>query len=167
MTLSIIVAVAGNGVIGREGALPWKLSLDLRRFRQLTMGHHLIMGRKTFDSIGRPLPGRTSIVLTRDANYRVPDGVLIARDLPQACQLAAGDAESFVIGGAEIYRLAWPACQRVYLTRVLAEVPGDTRLDLSELSSPALWRRSTQEHHADDDKNEYPTQYEIYDRATM
>ena len=98
MTISLIVAMSENGVIGRDGDMPWQLSADLRRFKRLTMGHHLIMGRKTLDAIGRLLPGRTTIVLTRNSKFQF-DGALVAHDLDSAIALAAGDSEVFVVGG--------------------------------------------------------------------
>src|SRR5262252_9100268 len=115
--LSLIVAMAGNRVIGRDGQLPWRLPADQRRFKALTMGHHIIMGRKTWESIGRPLPGRTSVVVTRNAQYAAP-GALLAASLPEALALAQHDPEPFVIGGAEIFREALPFSNRVYLTEV-------------------------------------------------
>src|SRR5213593_4685747 len=99
MRLSLIVAMTRSGLIGRGGQLPWKLSADLKRFKSLTMGHHLIMGRKTFESLGRVLPGRVSVVITRQAEHKLPAGVLVAHGLPQAIELSDGDSEPFVIGG--------------------------------------------------------------------
>src|SRR5450755_1190664 len=109
MRVSILVAVAENGVIGRGGKLPWHLADDLRRFKQLTMGHTIVMGRKTWESIGRALPGRRMIVISRQAGYHV-EGAQVAGSLENALQIAeaAGDDETFVIGGSEIYRLALP-----------------------------------------------------------
>ena len=121
MTLSLIVAMSKNGVIGRDGDLPWRLSADLRRFKRLTMGHHLVVGRRTWESIGRQLPGRTMIVVTR-SQPEVPDGVLLAGSLNEAIELslAAGDDEVYVAGGGTIYALALPVSDRLYLTRVHA-----------------------------------------------
>jgi dihydrofolate reductase len=126
MHVSIVVAVARNGVIGQGGGLPWRLPADLRFFKRVTMGHHLIMGRKTWASIGRPLPGRTMVVLTRDPAAAFP-GAQVAHALPEALALArdAGDSEACVIGGAEIFALALPLADRFYLTRVHASVEGD------------------------------------------
>ncbi len=127
MQISIIAAMAENGVIGRDGQLPWHLKADLQRFKRLTMGHTIIMGRKTWESIGRPLPGRRMVVVTRQNGYQA-EGVQVAASLDDALALArlAGDEEAFIIGGAEIYRLALPLADRLYLTRVLAPVEGDT-----------------------------------------
>jgi dihydrofolate reductase len=126
MQVSIVVAVARSGVIGQGGGLPWRLPADLRFFKRVTMGHHLIMGRKTWASIGRPLPGRTMVVLTRDPSAAFP-GAAVAHALPEALALAraAGDSEACVIGGAEVFAHALPLADRLYLTRVHADVEGD------------------------------------------
>jgi dihydrofolate reductase len=126
MRISIIVAIAANGVIGRENELPWHLSADLRRFRRLTMGHHLIIGRKTYESIGRPLPGRRMIVVSR-GRPPLPPEVIVVGSLEDGLEHArhAGEQEVFIAGGAQIYVLALPLADRVYLTRVHGEFPGD------------------------------------------
>jgi len=123
--LSLIVAVAENGVIGRGGALPWHISADLKRFKQLTMGHAIIMGRKTWESLGRPLPGRRSIVVSRNPQFEAAGAEVVA-SLDAALQLAADDSEVFVIGGASLYEEALGKTDRLYITRVLASVEGDT-----------------------------------------
>ena len=125
MKLSIIVAMSENRVIGRDGDLPWHLSADLKRFKRLTMGHPILMGRKTYESIGRPLPGRRSIVISRQADYR-PEGVDVAGSLPTAIELCGDVDEAFIIGGASIYEQALPLANRLHLTQVLATVEGDT-----------------------------------------
>jgi dihydrofolate reductase len=149
--VSLIVAMDENGVIGREGALPWRLPADLRFFRNTTMGHHLVMGRKTWDSIGRALPGRTTVVVSRDRSLAIP-GVHVARDLDEAIAKAdaAGDDEVFVVGGAQIYAAALPRADRVYLTRVHAEVPGDVVFSAFD---PTAWREVAREDHAADDSH--------------
>ncbi len=169
MRLSLIVAATPNGIIGREGDLPWRLSSDLQRFKRLTMGHSLIMGRKTFDSIGRPLPGRTTIVLTRDPEaFRASHSpeILAVKSIDEAIDLAqklpqGPDAEPFVVGGGEVYRLAWPRADRVYCTWVLADIAGD-------VSIPAFptddWQLISSEEFGTDPKNEFPTRYCVYDR---
>jgi dihydrofolate reductase len=134
MKVSIIVAMGEGGVIGRGGALPWHLPADLARFRRITMGHPLIMGRRTYESIGRPLPGRASIVLSRQGDFR-PAGVQPAGSLEEALDLARRveaaqgtadqDAEVFVIGGADVYRQAMPSADHLYITRVHVPVFGD------------------------------------------
>ena len=149
MRVSILVAVARSGVIGRGGELPWRLPADLRFFKRVTMGHHLVMGRKTWASIGRPLPGRTMVVLTRDPTLEIP-GASVVHDLPEALALAraAGDTEAFVIGGAEVYALALPLADRLYLTRVHADVEGDVRFPVYD---PQEWVEVAREEHAADE----------------
>ncbi|WP_298966584.1 dihydrofolate reductase [uncultured Methylobacterium sp.] len=122
--ISLIVAVAENGVIGRDNALIWRLRSDLRRFRSLTMGKPIIMGRRTWDSIGRPLPGRRIIVMTRDRAWTAPDVAAVA-GWDEAVTEAGAVPEVMVAGGAEIYRLALPHADRIHLTRVLAAPAGD------------------------------------------
>ena len=159
MRRSIIVAAADNGVIGIDNRLPWRLPLDLARFKRLTMGHHLIMGRKTYESIGRPLPGRTTVVLTRSAGIDVPD-VMVARSLDEAFAQAAarGDDESFVCGGAEVYAQALADCDRCYLTVVERPYRGDAifpGLDAGQ------WELRDSEAHPDE---EPPFRFETWDR---
>ncbi len=125
MDVSIIVAASTNNVIGRAGDLPWRLPEDLKRFKAVTMGKPIIMGRLTYDSIGRPLPGRQNIVLSTRDGYEL-QGCDVARSVDQALQLAGDAAEAMVIGGAHIYQLFLPTVNRIYLTRVHAEVEGDT-----------------------------------------
>lgn len=126
MIISIIAAVASNGVIGRDGGLPWHLPVDLRRFRELTVGHAVIMGRKTYESIGRPLPDRRTIVMSRQP-YAGPSGVVVAGSLQGALALAAGESEVFICGGGEIYRQALPLADRIYLTRLDRPYEGDVQ----------------------------------------
>lgn len=141
MNLSVIVAVSQNGVIGREGGLPWHISADLKRFKALTMGHCIIMGRKTFESLGRCLPGRTNIVVS-EKGFAHPIAQSAA-SLAEALEIAAEDAEPFVIGGARLFEAARPLAHRLYLTRVLQDVAGDTYMDLNhwELNDATRWQR--------------------------
>ena len=125
--LSIIVAMASNRVIGANGAIPWHLPEELKRFKRLTMGHHIIMGRKTWESIGRLLPGRTTVIVSRQRGYSVP-GAMIAHSLDEAVAACGDDSEIFVIGGAELYAQALPRADRLYLTTVDAEIAGDTTM---------------------------------------
>jgi dihydrofolate reductase len=162
MILSCIAAVADNGVIGRDNNLPWRLSADLQRFKKLTTGHWLIMGRKTFESMGRPLPNRTSVVLTRDRGYQKP-GAIVANNLDEALRLCSGQEEVFVLGGAEVFREALPLAHKLYLTRVHAEVEGDVRFPALDLEQ---WNRVEQVSLPAGEKNEYPTTYEVYVRKT-
>ena len=142
LPVSIVVAVADNGVIGRGNALPWDLPDDLQHFKRTTMGRPIIMGRKTYESIGRPLPGRLNIILTRDSAWQTP-GVSVATSIEQAIDLAEGQAlidgadSVMVIGGAEVYRQALPFTSRAFLTRVHGNVRGDAFFDLDQISS---WR---------------------------
>jgi dihydrofolate reductase len=167
MLVSLIAAVAENGVIGRGGELPWRLSADLKRFKSLTMGHPIIMGRRTWDSIGRPLPGRTSIVITRQTRWTTPHAeVKVVHDIADALQAAAsapgGDREAFIIGGGELYSAALPYAQRLYLTRVLSSVEGDATFPPYNESE---WRMLTGENHVADNKNDYAHSYEVYERT--
>ncbi|KRR01546.1 dihydrofolate reductase [Bradyrhizobium valentinum] len=141
MEIVLIVAVAENGVIGAGGAIPWRLKSDMARFKALTTGKPVVMGRKTFVSIGRPLPGRTNIVVTRDAGYRA-DGVVVTRSLTDAKAIATGDAlrrfatEIAVIGGAEIYAQWMDSADRLEITEVHARPDGDTRFPAVD---PTAW----------------------------
>lgn len=122
--LSMIVAVAHDGVIGVNNTLPWHLPEDLKRFRALTMGHHIIMGRKTYDSLGRLLPGRTTVIVTRNENYKV-EGALVAHSLEAAIALCEDDEEVFLIGGAELYQAGLKLAHKLYITEIELDVAGD------------------------------------------
>lgn len=122
--LAIIAAMSRNRTIGINNTLPWRISADLKRFKSLTMGHHLIMGRKTFDSIGKPLPGRTTVVVTRDGTLTI-EGCIMAYSLDDAINACVGDDEVFIVGGAEIYTLAMPLVDMIYLTEIRQDVDGD------------------------------------------
>ena len=123
-SISIIVAMASNRTIGINNTLPWRCPADLKHFKSLTMGHHMIMGRKTFDSIGKALPGRTTVVVTRNTNLQI-DGCLIAHSLQQAIDICAGDSKIFIVGGAELYIQALPLADTLYITEIQQEVQGD------------------------------------------
>lgn len=131
--LSLIVAHADNRVIGHNNQLPWHLPEDLKRFKKLTMGHHIIMGRKTYESLGRLLPGRTTVIVTRDPDYKV-EGAKVVHSIPEALAACAGDSEPFLIGGAELYLQGLPVVTRLYLTRVFAEVRGDAFFPAIEMA---------------------------------
>ncbi len=161
MKISLIVAMAENRVIGRGGDLPWHLSADLKRFKKLTLGHVVIMGRKTFESIGRPLPRRRSLVLSRDPACRLP-GAEIAASLEQALALAAGEDQVFVIGGAAVFAEALPLADRLYLTLVHAEVDGDVFFPEVDLES---WRLVSEQRHKADSKHAYPFSFLTYERS--
>ena len=160
MSVAMIVAMDRNGVIGRDGDLPWRLSSDLRRFKQLTMGHHLLMGRVTWDSLGRPLPGRTSIVVSRQSPD-LPEGVLLAHSLEEAIELSSGDELPFVIGGAQIYALALPLASRIYVTRVMAEVQGDTYFPEWDRTQ---WRLVEEEDCPATDRDDHEHRFELWVR---
>jgi dihydrofolate reductase len=164
MQLTLIAAVAENGVIGRGGRLPWHLSADLRRFKRLTMGHAIIMGRRTWESIGRPLPGRTSIVISRQADYQPGhDGVLMATNLDealsQACKLASGADKAFVIGGARIYEMSLARADRLLITRVHDAVEGDVQFPQVDWTQ---WRKIAEERHEADETNDYPHTFQTW-----
>jgi dihydrofolate reductase len=159
-SLSLIVAVAANGVIGRGGTLPWHLSGDLRRFREITMGHTLIMGRRTYESIGRPLPGRESIVITRQPSFAAP-GCQVVGDWSEALAIARPDRDVFVIGGRQLFELALPVADRLYWTVVGASVDGDVFFPAIDWSQ---WQLIAEEPHPADERNEYPFSLRIYDR---
>jgi dihydrofolate reductase len=153
--------MAENRVIGRGDALPWHLPRDLQHFKRLTMGHALIIGRRTFASIGRALPGRHCIVVSRDPDLRLPEGVRRAGGWDEALALTDADDEVFVGGGAELYRLALPHAHRVYLTLVHAEFEGDTMFPPLARGS---WRLMDTEHHPADDRNAFPLSFQRYER---
>ena len=161
--VTLVVAVSDNGVIGRDGGLPWRLPEDLKRFKAATLGKPVLMGRRTFESIGRALPGRHNIVLTRAGGFRPADAaVTVVHDLDSAL-LAAGEVpEIMVIGGAEVYALALPRAARVLLTRVHAHIEGDTRLPDFD---PAHWRRVSGEEHAADYRHAFAMTFEELERA--
>ena len=163
MRVSVIAALADNGVIGRDGDLPWRLSADLRHFRRLTMGHHLIVGRKTWQSIGKPLPGRTMLVLTRSGRPLEPPGAEAVASLDEALAraAAAGDDEAFIAGGAEVYRIALPRADRLYLTRVHANPAGDVRFPSYDA---ARWRLVESWDRLPDARNPCRLTFETYDR---
>jgi len=144
--ISLVVAVAENGVIGADNGLPWRLKGDMRHFKAVTMGKPVIMGRKTFQSIGKPLPGRTNIVLTRKEDF-VPDGVILVGSLDEALDAArqTGASEVCVIGGGDIYAQALPRADRLHLTRVHMKARGDTYFPEID---PADWHEVSREHHA-------------------
>lgn len=151
LTIALVVAVARNGVIGRDNGLAWHLSADLKRFKALTMGTTLLMGRRTWDSIGRPLPGRRTLVLTRDPGFRV-EGAETVHDWEAALAAATGD-RLMVVGGAEVYALALPHADRIHLTEVAAEPEGDVRFPPYDRS---VFREVLREEHPAGARDDYP-----------
>jgi dihydrofolate reductase len=149
--ISIIVALAENGVIGSGNRLPWHLPDDLKRFKALSLGKPIVMGRRTFESIGRPLPGRTNIVVSRRPGLAI-EGTVVAQSLDAALAAAGAAPEVVIIGGAEIFRQALPRTDVIHLTRVHARVAGD--VVFPELD-PGKWREITAEHRAADERHQY------------
>jgi dihydrofolate reductase len=160
MRISIIAAVSRNGVIGRDGDLPWRLSSDLRRFKRLTMGGCLIMGRRTFESIGRVLPGRTSIVLSRRELPEM-EGRIVVHSLDEALARCTGE-EAFVIGGGDVYRQALPRADRLYLTAVHADIEGDVRFPQVDESQ---WNVVEEAFHPAGENDQYASTFRVLDRT--
>lgn len=154
MIVSLLVAMDERRGIGKQGGLPWRLSTDMKRFRQLTMGHHIVVGRKTFESIGKPLAGRQMIIITHDPHYRV-DGCFTVHSINEAIELAQRHHESelFICGGAEVYGQTLDLAERIYLTQVQADSDADTFFP--EFSRDE-WIEQSSEPHAADEKNEHP-----------
>lgn len=167
MQLSLMAALAENRVIGRDNKLPWHLPNDLKYFKSVTLGKPVLMGRKTWESLGRPLPGRTNIVITRQPGY-APAGATVAVSLDDAIYLAehavrgTGIDECVVIGGAEIYAQALPRCDRLYLTEVHASVPGDAYFPEFDR---ARWREVKRERFGAEGANPYDYSFVVYERA--
>ncbi len=152
MIVSLIAAVASNGAIGCAGGLPWRLPDDMRFFQRTTVGHYVITGRKNYEAMGRPLPRRSNVIVTRNPRYVAPCPVVSRIEAALALAQASGESEAFVIGGADIYRLALPYAHLYYRTRVLAEVEGDVFFpDFDE--SP--WAVETLAEHAADSAHQY------------
>lgn len=159
MKLSLIAAVSENGVIGAKGRLPWSLPADRALFKRLTTGHTVIMGRRTFESLRRPLPKRTNVVVTRQSDYQAP-GAQVAESLDAALALAAGDDEVFVAGGSELYREALPRADRLVLTAVHAEVAGDAFFPEVDFAS---WRLVEEVRHEKDARHAHAFSFRTYE----
>lgn len=160
MMLSMIAAMGRNRVIGRAGKLPWHLPADLKWFKQKTMGHAVIMGRKTWDAVGVPLPGRRSIVVSRSLK-RAPAGCELARSLDEALALCCDDPEAFIVGGGEIYRLALPRAERVYLTVVELSPEGDAVFPDLGSAWAVVWRES----HQADERHAAAFEFQVLERV--
>ena len=163
MKIGVVAAVSENGVIGRSGALPWRLPDDQRHFQRLTQGHCVVMGRKTFDAIGRkPLPRRTNIVITRDPDYAAT-GALVARSFEAALEIARrnGEEEVFVAGGSDIYAAALPCADRLHLTRVHAEIEGDAFFPDFDQNA---WKLVAEDRHEADSRNEHAFTIQEWER---
>ena len=163
---SLIVAAAENGIIGKDNDMPWKISSDLQYFKKITMHKPIIMGRKTVDSIGKPLPGRVNIVITRDATFTA-EGVITAHSVEMALDVAKSMAEVkglkevMIIGGAQIYALCLPEADRLYLTRIHAEIEGDTSFPVLD---PNEWLEYSSEHHSAGEKDSHDYSFKVLDR---
>lgn len=162
MSCSIVAAVADNWAIGMDGDLPWHLPADLRHFKNLTVGHHLIVGRKTWQSVGKPLPKRTMVVVTRDPDYHV-EGVVVVHSLAEALVAARSDDEPFVAGGAGLYREALSVADRMYLTRIHAEFKADTFFPFFDEEA---WLLQSEERHEPDQSNRYSYTFQVFRRSS-
>ena len=162
-TVSLVIATDRRGVIGRDGRLPWHLPADLRRFKALTIGKPIVMGRRTWDSIGRPLPGRHNIVITRQRDLAL-DGATVVHSIDEALAAAGDVPEICVIGGAEIYAQALPRAQTVHLTLIDADVGGDTCLPPLD---PARWHETSREPHATDERHAWPYSFVTLERRKL
>lgn len=164
MKISSIVAVGKNNVIGKDNQIPWYLPEDLKWFKKNTLGHAVIMGRKCFESIGRPLPKRTNIIITRDIFY-LAQGCEVVHSLSEALQLAQneGETEAFIIGGGEIYLQSMDICDKIYLTEVEIDVEGDVFFPTLNSSE---WKTSFEEKHLKDEKNEWNYTFKILERKS-
>ena len=164
MLVSLIVAMDNNRGIGLNNRLPWRLPDDLKRFKSLTLGHHLIMGRRTYELIGRSLPGRTTIIISRNAAYTAPD-CLMVQSLESALELAEqnGEDEAFVIGGSQIFEQALPQADRIYLTRVHVSLPADVFFPEFD---PEHWKEQMTEFHPRDDKHPFGFTFQILNGQT-
>ena len=158
--ISLLVAASENGVIGRDNGMPWHLPDDLKHFKALTLGKPVLMGRRTYDSIGRPLPGRTNLVMTRSPDWAVP-GVIVVKDLEEAIRAAGAAQELVVAGGAQVYALALPRATRIYLTRIHADIEGDTRLP--ELDRDA-WHEVSRQLHPVDERHPFAMSFVTLER---
>ncbi len=162
MIVSMIVAAAQNDVIGKENQLPWHMPADMKYFKQTTSGHCIIMGRKTFDALGKPLPNRTNIIITRQEDFSA-EGCMVVNQLQQAIDYAKdhGETECFIIGGGDIFIQALVWTDKVYLTRIHHDFEGDTFF-------PALsktdWKEVLNDKHLPDEKNKFPYSFEVFER---
>ncbi len=164
MKINIIAARSENNVIGFKGRIPWKVPSDLQYFKDITLGHYIIMGRKTFDSINKkPLPERTNIVISKNLKYEIPEGVILTSSLEKALKIAeiAGEKNVFIVGGQQIYNLAIPLADKIYITEIDCKINGDTffpEFDGKE------WQEIGSDSHSSDEKNEYNFTFRILKR---
>jgi dihydrofolate reductase len=160
MIISIVVAVSEFNVIGKNNQLLWHLPSDLKYFKNLTMGHHMVMGRKTFESIGKALPGRVSIIVTRDKNYTA-EGCIVVDSLEKAIAAAKNETELFIIGGGEIYSKAIEIADKIYLTKIYSAFEGDTFFPAIDYN---VWEATSTVDHLPDEKNKFPYSYITLER---
>jgi dihydrofolate reductase len=160
--LSIFVALSENGVIGREGELPWRLPDEQQYLKRITMGHTLLMGRKTYQSIGKPLPGRTTIVVSRNPDYKPHPDVIVVENLESGIAVASerGESELFVFGGESVYAEALPKADRLYLTRVHVQLEGDAHFPAFD---PDEWKQIGEEHHPKDSRHAHAFSFQTFD----
>ena len=161
--LTIIVAVSENQVIGKDNDLIWDLSIDLKRFKSLTSGHNMIMGRKTFESFPKPLPNRTHIVITRQKNYPESDGVIVVNSIEEAVENIKNDDQPYIIGGGEIYKQALPYASVIELTRVHGVFDGDTYFPEIDLDQ---WKETKREFISKDENHAYDFSFITYKKIT-
>lgn len=162
MIISQIVAASLNNVIGKNNGLPWKMPTDMAYFKNTTWGHNIVTGRRNYEAEGKALPGRVNIVLTRNLDYKIPDGIVVQR-FDDAIAIAAqvDEEELFVVGGAEIYKLAMPYTDRIYLTRIHAVIEGDTFYPEPDWSE---WDEISKESHLKDEQNPYDFDFIVFER---
>lgn len=160
-TITLVVAATDAGVIGRDNAMPWHLPADLAHFKQLTMGKPIVMGRRTFESIGRPLPGRLNVVVTRDQGWHAA-GVTVAHSFEAALAACSAVPEVMIIGGAQLYAAALPRAQRIHFTQIHADIPGDTRFTALD---PAQWREVARVERAPDARNAHALSFLTLERT--
>ena len=162
MIISQIVAASLNNVIGKNNALPWKMPADMAYFKQITWGHHIVTGRKNYEAEGKALPGRVNIVLSRNSDFSIPDGIVVQRfDDAVAIAAQVDEEELFVVGGAEIYRLAMPFIDRIYLTRIHSVISGDTFYPEPDWNE---WIEISRRSHRKDEKNPFDFDFIIYEK---
>ena len=151
MNISLIFAASENNVIGKNNQLPWHLPADLKFFKNTTTGHHIIMGRKTYESVGKPLPNRTNVIITRDTNYQA-DGCVVVKSMEEALNVAKNDVEIFITGGGEIFKQAIPVANKIYFTKIHHSFEGDS---YAPQIDPLIWKEIKREDHMPDEKNKY------------
>ena len=164
MIVSMIAAMANNRIIGKDNQMPWHMPADLKHFKSVTLGKPVVMGRKTYESIGKALPGRLNIVVTRDKDYHLDDATVVSS--PEEAVSAAGEIEELmVIGGGTIYQHFLPLCQRLYITDIKLKVSGDTQFP--DYQSSYEWQEIDCEYHNADDKNPYPYCFKTLQKVTQ